>query len=86
MYAAARTLPPVLVIVLSVILGSEARLIVLGTVAGAIQACDALVGFVTHDARRTIGPFVLAVLEGLAIYVINKRRARGDRPRPVDPS
>jgi len=74
MYAAARTAPLALAVLLSVILGSEYGLMVLGSLAGAIQACDALVGLSSQDVGKTIGPLVLAILESVAIYILRPRR------------
>jgi hypothetical protein len=47
-------------------------LIVLGILAGTIQFLDFFVGLAQHDAGKTIGPLVLAILQGAAIYALRR--------------
>jgi hypothetical protein len=79
MYAATRTIPMALAVMLAIYLGSESGLIALGALAGVIQASDVLVGIANHDAGKTIGPLVLAMLEGAAIYFLRARMKSAQR-------
>lgn len=76
MYAAARSLPLGVAVVAAVIAGSAPALLVLGGLAGSIQAVDAIVGLVHHDAGKTIGPMILAALQFNALTGLWRERRR----------
>lgn len=68
MYAAARTLPLTVVVLIAIFKDWRATLIVLGALAGIIQFLDFFVGLAQHDAGKSIGPLVIALLQGAAVY------------------
>jgi hypothetical protein len=68
MYAAARTLPLALVTLFVVWKQFPTALITLGILAGAIQLIDAAVGIYQHDAGKTVGPFVIALVQFYAVW------------------
>lgn len=70
MYAAARTLPLAVFVLVAIFKNWRATLITLGTLAGIIQFLDFFVGLAQHDAGKTIGPLVLALLQAAAVYVL----------------
>ena len=70
MYAAARTLPLAIFVLIAIFKNWRQTLIVLGILAGTIQFLDFFVGLAQHDAGKTIGPLVLAILQFAAVYVL----------------
>jgi hypothetical protein len=72
MYAAARTLPLAIFVLIAIFKDWRQTLIVLGILAGTIQFLDFFVGLAQHDAGKTIGPLVLAILQGAAIYALRR--------------
>jgi type IV secretory pathway VirB2 component (pilin) len=72
MYAAARTLPLAMAVILAVAMGSPAALLVLGSLAGVIQCLDAIVGILQGDLGKTIGPLVIACLQAYAMLRFRK--------------
>jgi hypothetical protein len=77
MYAADRTIPLAVAVVVAVLSRSPVALLILGTLAGTIQGLDAIIGIIHHDAAKTIGPLILAVAQGYAMLVLRKRTASG---------
>jgi hypothetical protein len=78
MYAAARSLPLAAVTLVALFRRSASSIILLGTLAGLIQALDAWVGYSQYDAGRFAGPAILAILQfyAVAILVRAERDAR----------
>jgi hypothetical protein len=76
LYAAARTIPLAATTLVAIYKRSELALQVLGTLAGIVQMLDAGVGLYQHDLGKSIGPLVIAVLQFLALYLLN-RSVRG---------
>jgi hypothetical protein len=72
MYAAARTLPLAVFVLIAIFKDWRQTLIVLGILAGTIQSLDFFVGLAQHDAGKTIGPLVLAILQFAAIYALRR--------------
>jgi hypothetical protein len=72
MYAAARTLPLAVAVILSIAMGSAPALLVLGSLAGVTQCLDAIVGILHGGFGKTIGPLVLACLQGYAMLRLRK--------------
>ena len=72
MYAAARTIPLVLVTMVAIYKGSASALLVLGLLAGIIQFVDAAVGLLQHDVGKTVGPLFLAILQVYAVTIFWK--------------
>jgi hypothetical protein len=72
LYAAARSIPLALVVLIAICKQSEAALLILGTLAGFIQLLDAGVGFLQHDPGKTIGPLVIAACQLFAVYLLSR--------------
>jgi hypothetical protein len=72
MYAAARTLPLAIITFVAIFKRSAGALLVLGTLAGATQAMDCVVGIVQHDPGKIVGPLIIAVAQFYAIAVLRK--------------
>ncbi len=72
MYAAARTLPLAIFVLIAIFKDWRRTLIVLGSLAGTIQFLDFFVGLAQHDAGKTIGPLVLAILQFAAVYALRR--------------
>jgi hypothetical protein len=67
LYAAARTLALAAAVLLATVTGSPSALLVLGSLAGAIQGADAIIGMLQGDLGKTIGPLILAGLQAYAM-------------------
>ena len=63
MYAAARTLPLAVTTLVLIYKRSTSALVVIGALAGTIQAIDAVIGLYQRDIGKTVGPLVLAVAQ-----------------------
>jgi hypothetical protein len=72
MYAAARTLPLAAFVLVAIVRNWRHTLIVLGALAGTVQFLDFFVGLAQHDAGKTIGPLVLAILQFVAVYILSR--------------
>jgi hypothetical protein len=72
MYAAARTLPLAIFVLIAIFKDWRQTLIVLAILAGTIQFLDFFVGLAQHDAGKTIGPLVLAILQFAAVYALRR--------------
>ncbi len=70
MYAAARTIPLAIFVLIAIYKTWRQALIVLGTLAGTIQFLDFFVGLAQQDLGKSIGPLVLALLQFGAVYVL----------------
>jgi len=72
LYAAARTIPLAATTLVAIYKRSELALQVLGTLAGIVQMLDAGVGLYQRDLGKSIGPLVIAVLQFLALHLLNR--------------
>ncbi len=72
MYAAARTLPLAIFVLIAIFKNWRQTLIVLGILAGTIQFLDFFVGVAQHDAGKALGPLVLAILQFAAVYALRR--------------
>src|ERR1700734_504006 len=72
MYAAARTLPLAIFVLIAIFKNWRRTLLVLAILAGTIQFLDFFVGLAQHDAGKTIGPLVLAILQFAAVYALRR--------------
>jgi hypothetical protein len=84
LYAAARTVPLALITLAVIYKRAPSALLILGGLAGAIQFLDAGVGLVQHDAGKSIGPLIIAVLQFFAVFRLNQSMRRGLRSRQSD--
>jgi hypothetical protein len=73
MYAVARSVPLAFAALIATARRSPGGIVVLGLLMASIQACDAIVGWASHDAGKTIGPLVLAVLTLVPVIVFLRR-------------
>jgi hypothetical protein len=73
MYAAARTIPIALLAIWAVIKRTRQELFILGILAGSMQFLDGFIGLYQHDLGKTIGPFVLALLQFIALTKMSKK-------------
>src|ERR1700730_13646536 len=49
---------------------ATSALLILGTLAGAVQLLDAGIGLFQHDLGKFAGPLLIAVLQFLAVYLL----------------
>jgi hypothetical protein len=72
MYAAARTIPLALITLAAIYKRSTSAVLVLGLLAGVIQAVDASIGVFQQDWGKSIGPLVIAVLQFFGVFMLKK--------------
>lgn len=72
LYAAARTIPLALATLAAIYKRFAPALIVLGSLAGAIQLFDAAIGAYQNDPGKTLGPLIIAGLQFYAIFALRK--------------
>ena len=89
MYAAARTIPLALFALAAIYRRATSALLILGTLAGAMQLLDAGIGLFQHDLGKFAGPLFIAVLQFFAVYLLHRsvqisRKPSADEraPRP----
>lgn len=76
LYAAARTLPLAVAVILAVYRGETRILFALALLAGVIQCLDGLIGLTEHDLGKSMGPFVLAAFQFLAASSLSRKLNR----------
>ncbi|HTD40395.1 MAG TPA: hypothetical protein VK671_07240 [Mucilaginibacter sp.] len=69
LYAGARGIPMATLTIISVFRKHWNAFITLAVVAGAIQFLDGFIGIYEQDLSKTVGPFVIAIIEFAAIYL-----------------
>ena len=67
MYAAARTIPLAAVTLVIIVKRHVSALLVLGILAGFVQAADTLIGLYQQDLGKSLGPFVLATFQFVVV-------------------
>ena len=72
MYAAARTIPLALFALAAIYKRATSALLILGTLAGAMQLLDAGIGLFQHDLGKFAGPLFIAVLQFFAAYLLHR--------------
>ena len=72
LYAAARTIPLALLVLGAVYKQAAPALLILGTLAGAMQLLDAGIGLFEHDPGKCAGPLFIAVLQFFVVYLLHK--------------
>ena len=72
MYAAARTLPLALLVLVAIYKRAAPALLVLGELAGAMQLLDAGIGLYEHDLGKCAGPLFIAVLQFFVVYLLHR--------------
>ena len=86
LYAAARTVPLAVMVLLATYKRWPMVLMVLGTLAAIIQLLDAGVGLYQHDIQKTLGPLVLSLLQFYVVFLMWKsvNAAAGSYQHRVD--
>ena len=72
MYAAAPRIPLALLVLGAVYKQAAPALLILGTLAGAMQLLDGGIGLFAHDAGKSAGPLFIAVLQFVVVYLLHK--------------
>jgi hypothetical protein len=72
MYAAARTIPLALFALGAIYKQATHALLILGSLAGAMQLLDAGIGLFEHDLGKCAGPLLIAVLQFLVVYLLHR--------------
>jgi hypothetical protein len=78
LYAAARTIPLALFVLLAIYRQSAKALVVLGALAGVVQLLDAGVGVFQGDLGKTFGPLAIAALQLVAVFFLARTIDAGD--------
>ena len=73
MYAAARTIPIAILAIWAIVKRIRQELFILGILVGAMQFFDGFIGIYQHDLGKSIGPFVLALLQIIALTMVPKK-------------
>ncbi|HWK43378.1 MAG TPA: hypothetical protein VNT30_01555 [Stellaceae bacterium] len=71
MYAAARTIPLALFALAAIYKHATSGLLILGTLAGAVQLLDAAIGLFQQDVGKFAGPLFIAALQFFAVYLLH---------------
>jgi hypothetical protein len=71
-YAAARTIPLALFAFGAIYRKATSALLLLGSLAGAIQLLDAGIGLFEHDLGKCAGPLFIAVFQLFVVYLLHK--------------
>jgi hypothetical protein len=69
-YAAARTIPLALFALAAIYKRAAPALLILGSLAGAVQLLDAGIGLFEHDLGKFGGPLFIAVLQLFVVYLL----------------
>jgi hypothetical protein len=72
LYAAARTIPLALLVLAAAYKRSVSGLLILGTLAGAMQLLDAGIGLFDRDLGKCAGPLFIAVLQFFSVYMLRR--------------
>jgi hypothetical protein len=72
MYAAARSVPLTLIVLATIYQRRVQALVVLGFLAGVIQACDCIIGVIQRDPGKAVGPLVIAAFQFYVVFILNK--------------
>jgi hypothetical protein len=72
LYAAARTLPLALLVLAAIYKRSVSGVLILGTLAGAMQLLDAGIGLFDRDLGKCVGPLFIAGLQFFSVYLLHR--------------
>ena len=84
LYAAARTIPLALLVLAAAYKRSVSGLLILGTLAGAMQLLDAGIGLFDRDLGKCAGPLFIAVLQFFSVYLLHRSRSEPAPETGVD--
>jgi hypothetical protein len=72
MYAAAPRIPLALLVLGAIYKRATPALLILGSLAGAMQLLDAGIGLFEHDLGKCAGPLFIAVLQFFVVYLLHR--------------
>ena len=72
MYAAARTIPLALFALAAIYKRAVPALLILGSLAGAMQLLDAGIGLFEHDLGKFAGPLFISILQFVVVYLLHR--------------
>jgi hypothetical protein len=72
MYAAAPRIPLALLALAAIYKRATPALLILGSLAGAMQLLDAGIGLFEHDLEKCAGPLFIAVLQFLVVFLLHR--------------
>ncbi len=72
LYAAAPRIPLALLVLGAIFKHATPALLLLGSLAGALQLLDAGIGLYEHDLGKCAGPLFIAVLQFFVVYLLQK--------------
>jgi hypothetical protein len=72
LYAGARTIPLTIITLIAILKKCKASIITLGFLAGCVQFIDGFIGVYQRDVFKSGGPFLLSVIQIIAIYGVIK--------------
>jgi ethanolamine transporter EutH len=70
LYAGARTIPIAVLIIVSLFSKHWNAFIALAILAGSIQFLDGFIGIYQQDPYKAAGPFIIATIQFIAIYLV----------------
>lgn len=73
LYAGARTIPIAALAIISIFGKQRDAFITLAVLAGSIQFLDGFIGIYQHDVSKAAGPFFIATVQFVAIYLAGRR-------------
>ncbi|MBB6111792.1 hypothetical protein SAMN05421821_11473 [Mucilaginibacter lappiensis] len=73
LYAGARTIPIATLAIISIFGKQWDAFITLAVLAGIIQFLDGFIGIYQHDVSKAAGPFFIATVQFVAIYLAGRR-------------
>jgi hypothetical protein len=79
LYAAARTIPLAILVLIAAFRRSTRTLVVLGILAGSVQLLDAFIGMFQHDPQKTFGPLMIAILQACAVVILYRAQPSSAR-------
>jgi hypothetical protein len=72
LYGAARTIPLALFALAAIYKRATSTLLILGTLAGAMQLLDAGIGLFERDVGKCAGPLFIAILQFFVVYLLHR--------------
>lgn len=72
MYGAARIVPLALFTLAAIYKRAMSALLILGSLAGGIQALDAGIGLFQHDPGKFAGPLFIAVIQFVVLFLLHR--------------
>ena len=83
MYAAAPRIPLALFALAAIYKRATPALLILGSLAGAMQLLDAGIGFFERDLGKCAGPLFIAVLQFFVVYLLHRSADHDANQAPI---